>query len=64
MQITYTVLSIILGIIFLDEHLTFALILGCTLIIISTIILAKDKNIDINEENYNDNFNMINKKRL
>ena len=39
-----SVISIIFGIIFLNEKLTFALILGTTLIIISTIILAKEKN--------------------
>ncbi|MGN0145120.1 MAG: DMT family transporter [Clostridium sp.] len=38
-----SVISIILGIIFLNEKLTFALILGTALIIISTIILAKEK---------------------
>lgn len=38
------IISIISGVIFLDESLSFALILGCILIVISTIILAKDKN--------------------
>lgn len=38
------IISIILGVIFLDESLSFALILGCILIVTSTIILAKDKN--------------------
>lgn len=37
------VVSIIMGIIFLNEKLTFALILGTSLIIISTTILAREK---------------------
>ncbi|SFD12161.1 DMT family transporter [Clostridium uliginosum] len=42
------IVSIILGIVFLGEHLSTALILGCILILTSTIILAKDKD-NINE---------------
>lgn len=38
------IVSIILGVLFLDETLTFAILLGSTLILISTIILAKEEN--------------------
>ena len=51
------IISIILGIIFLNESLSFALVLGCTLIVTSTIILAKDKS----EESSNINNNISNK---
>ncbi|WP_234124340.1 DMT family transporter [Clostridium hydrogenum] len=42
------IVSIILGVLFLDEVLTFAILLGSTLILISTIILAKEKNTKYN----------------
>lgn len=37
------IISIILGVIFLNEDFSFALIIGCTLILSSTVILAIDK---------------------
>ncbi|HCW53532.1 MAG TPA: EamA family transporter [Clostridium sp.] len=40
------VLSIIFGIIFLNESISISLICGCALIVTSTIVLAKDKSIN------------------
>lgn len=42
------VVSILLGALFLDEKLTFTLLIGSSLILISTIILAKDKHVSTN----------------
>ena len=55
-------MSIFLGVIFLDEKLSFALILGSTLIVISTIILAKDKNNTKHNSTIINKFNITGKK--
>ncbi len=56
------IMSIFLGVIFLDEKLSFALILGSTLIVISTIILAKDKNNTKHNSTIINKFNITGKK--
>ncbi|NMM65170.1 DMT family transporter [Clostridium sp. P21] len=44
------IVSVFLGVLFLNEEMTFPLLFGSVLIIISTIILAKDKNIDYDQK--------------
>lgn len=56
------IMSIFLGVIFLGEKLSFTLILGSTLIVISTIILAKDKNDNKNNSTMINKFNITGKK--
>ena len=56
------IMSIFLGVIFLGEKLSLALILGSTLIVISTIILAKDKKNSANPNINANKLNIINKK--
>ena len=56
------IMSIFLGVIFLDEKLIFSLILGSTLIVISTIILAKDKNNTKHNSTIINKFNITGKK--
>lgn len=56
------IMSIFLGVIFLGENLSFTLILGSTLIVMSTIILAKDKNDNKNNSTMINKFNITGKK--